>query len=295
MEWLQTNLAGFGTKAAELFSTIGGETISLLVILVMVFCYSKEAGKRSGFTIMTASIWFPMIKNVALRVRPYMAHQETIQALKLPEADADPMDIIQQGYSFPSGHSAMAAAMYVSIAREVKKRWMWVLAVVLPLFIGISRFIVGVHYPTDVLAGWVGGLLAVAFSAFLEKKVPNENIRHLILLCITLPGIFWCSSRDYYTALGVLAGMTVAFPYEKKYVNFRDTRNIWVMIVRVAGALILYLALNTLLKLPFSAEWLNGGTMGANLVRAARYAVILFLLVGIYPKSFVLMDKLEKK
>ena len=77
--------------------------------------------------------------------------------------------------------------------------------------------------------------------------------------------------------------------------NFRDTRNIWAMIVRVAGAFAVYYALNTLLKLPFSKEFLAGGSMKALGVRAARYAVIIFMIVGIYPKIFPLFEKIGKK
>ena len=56
-----------------------------------------------------------------------------------------------------------------------------------------------------------------------------------------------------------------------------------------------YYALNTLLKLPFSKEWLDSGELSANLVRTARYAVILFILLAIYPKAFPLFEKAGRK
>ena len=295
IEWLQKTIGSAGQAIAKALSFIGGETIMLLVLLVVLFCYNKEAGKRCGFTIVTASMWFPMIKNIVLRIRPYMAHPERIEALTVVEADADPMDVLQQGYSFPSGHSANAAAMYGSIAREIRKKWMWWLAVIIPLLIGLSRFAVGVHYPTDVLAGWLVGLAAIGFSALLEKKVQKEWIRSAILLAVTIPGIFWCTSRDYFTSLGLLIGMVTVFPYEKKYVNFQDTKNIWAMILRVLGAFAVYAVMNTVLKLPFDKEWLNSGTMGANLIRSARYAVMLFVLIGVYPRVFPVFEKIGRK
>ena len=295
IEWLQKNVGSFGQMIAKAWSFIGGETITLLVLLVVLFCYKKEAGKRCGFTMVAASMWFPMIKNIVMRVRPYMAHPERIEALAVVEADADPMDILQQGYSFPSGHSATAVSMYGSIAREIRKKWMWLLAVIIPLLIGLSRFAVGVHYPTDVLAGWLVGLAAVAFSALLEKKVKKEWVRSLILLAVSAPGIFWCTSRDYFTALGLLIGMVTVFPYEKKYVRFEDTRNVWAMILRVLGAFTVYAVLNMALKLPFDKEWLNSGTLGANLVRTTRYAILLFVLIGVYPRVFPVFEKIGRK
>ena len=295
IEWLQQNMGTAGTAAAKAASTIGGETISLLLLIVMLFCYKKEAGKRIARTVLTASMCYPMIKNIILRVRPYMAHQDSIKVLQVVEADADPMDIIQQGYSFPSGHSSTSVSLYDSIARELRKRWMWTLAVVMPLLIGFSRIAVGVHYPTDVLAGWAVGFAAIGFNILLEKYVKKEWQQYAILLALTVPGIFWCHSRDYYSTLGLLIAAATAFPYEAKYVQFRDTRNVWAMILRTLGAFAIYFILNTVLKMPFSKEWLDSGILAANLVRTARYAVIMFIVIAVYPRVFPLFEKIGKK
>ena len=67
------------------------------------------------------------------------------------------------------------------------------------------------------------------------------------------------------------------------------------MILRVLGAFAIYYVLNTLLKLPFSREFLSGGTMGSFLVRAARYSLIIFTIIGIYPMVFPLFEKIGKK
>ena len=262
--WLQQTMGSVGTAAAKAASFIGGETMSLLLLIIMLFCYKKESGKRIAKTVLTASVWFPMIKNVVLRVRPYMAHEDKIKVLEIVEADADPMDIIQQGYSFPSGHGATAVSLFGSIGRELRKRWMWTLAVVLPLLIGFSRIAVGVHYPTDVLAGWAVGLGAIGFNILLEKMVKREWLHYVILLAITLPGIFWCQSRDFFTALGLLIAAAAAFPYEEKHIRFSDTRNYWAMV------------------------------LAANLVRTARYAIILFVVIGVYPRVFPLFEKVGK-
>ena len=293
IEWIQNTMGSVGEAISKVVTFLGSETCLLIILLVMLFCYKKEAGKRCGFTILAASMWFPMIKNIALRVRPYIAHPDRVKVLSIVEPDADPMDIVQQGFSFPSGHSATSVACYASIARELKKRWIWIVAVVIALLIGVSRFIVGVHYPTDVLVGWTVGILAILFSVLMEKVVKQEWLRYVILLAISLPGIFWCSSRDYYTGLGLLIGMTAAVAYEKKYVNFQDTRNPIAMILRVAGAFAIYLVLNEVMKMPFSKEWLDSGELAPNLVRTARYAIILFIAVGIYPKVFPVFEKIK--
>jgi YegS/Rv2252/BmrU family lipid kinase len=68
--------------------------------------------------------------------------------------------------SFPSGHSAMAAVVYLTLgellARWLARRWLrayllgWAMG--LTVLVGVSRVFLGVHYPTDVLAGWAVGL-----------------------------------------------------------------------------------------------------------------------------------------
>ena len=294
IEGLQNTLGAFGGTLAKILSTIGGETFSMVVLLFVLFCWSKERGKRASLTMLTASLWFPMIKNVVLRIRPYMEHQ-TITALQLPERDAGAMDIVQQGYSFPSGHSAMSASMYVSIALEVKKRWMWFLAIAICILIGFSRFLAGVHYPTDVLAGWAVGILAIGFCVLLQKYVQKEWVRNVIVLSIGLTGLFWCRSRDYYSALGIMIGYTIAAPIEEKYIGFTDTRKPLSAVLRIAGVMLIYFILNTLMKMPFSNEFLDSGTFGANMIRTARYAIIMVISLGIYPRAFPLYDRIGKK
>ena len=295
IEWLQQSMGSIGKTASSIFSFVGGVEFSLFLLIAILFCYKKESGVRLTRTLLTASMWFPMVKNVVLRIRPYMDHPERIKVLQVVEPDADPMDIVQQGYSFPSGHGAMAVSMYGGIGMEVRKRWMWALAIIIPILIGASRITMGVHYPTDVLAGWVIGLAAIGFNLLLEKILKKEWQRYAVLLALTLPGIFWCNSRDYYTAMGALVAAAIAIPYEAKYVKFQDTRNVWAMILRGVGAIAIYFVLNTLLKMPFSKEWLDSGKLAPNLVRSARYAIILFTVLGVYPRLFPLFEKIGKK
>jgi len=294
MESIQANMGKAGEIASKVFTTIGGETVLLALLIVIIFCYSKEAGKRCALKLLLACMWFPMIKNIVLRLRPYMEHS-SIRALEVPEEDAELMDVVQQGYSLPSGHSAMSLAMFGSLSMEVKKKWLWIVGCLMVLLIGVSRFCVGVHYPTDVLAGWGVGLVAILFAELLEKKVQKEWVKHAILLAVTVPGIFWCTSRDYFSALGCVIAYVIAIPFERKFINFKDTRNVWAMILRAVGAMAIYLGLNWVLKKPFSTEFLNNGTLGANLIRTARYAVILFVILGVYPKIFPLFEKVGMK
>ncbi|HAG70383.1 MAG TPA: hypothetical protein DCL38_10505, partial [Lachnospiraceae bacterium] len=101
--------------------------------------------------------------------------------------------------------------------------------------------------------------------------------------------------NDYFTSFGCLIGAIAAINFERRYVNYKETRRLPVMILRVLGAAVVYFVVNTLLKLPFDKEFLAGATLGALLIRAARYAVIMFLVMGVYPMLFPLYERIGKK
>ena len=101
-----------------------------------------------------------------------------------------------------------------------------------------------------------------------------------------LPGWFYCKTNDYYTSYGMMVGFFAGDVFESRFVNFRNTKCWWRVILRVLGGGALYFGLNALLKMPFSSAFLSSGTTLAYLVRSLRYAVILFLLVAVYPLLF---------
>ena len=295
IEWIQKALGSLNSTVGTVLSFIGGEIGLLLVLLIVLFCWKKESGKRLALIVAAVNTWLPMIKAAVTRPRPYMEYPDRVQGVADFGNSASMDDVAAQGYSFPSTHSASTTALFIPLAQEVKKKWMWIAAVVISFLVGVSRAVNGMHYPTDILAGWALGLAGAGVCLLLEKKVKNGWIRHLILLLSALPGLFFVRTEDYFTSLGLLIGLIAAIHFEERFVNFKDTRNIWAMILRVAGAFAIYYALNTLLKLPFGKAFLSGGTLGAFLVRTARYGLIIFAIVGVYPKAFPLFEKIGRK
>ena len=295
IEWTQKSLGSLNDAIGKVLSFIGGEIGMMLALLIILFCWKKEVGKRLALIITAVNTWLPMIKAVVMRPRPYMDYPDRVKGVADVGNKAPLDDIAAHGYSFPSIHSASTMALFIPLAAEVKKKWMWIAAAVITFLVGISRAVAGMHYPTDIMAGWVLGLAGAGICLLLEKKVKNEWIRHLILLVSALPGLFFVRTEDYFTSLGLLIGLIAAIHYEERFVNYRDTRNILAMILRVAGAFAIYYVMNTLLKLPFSKDYLSGGTLGAFLIRAARYGMIIFTIFGIYPKAFPLFEKIGVK
>ena len=137
-------------------------------------------------------------------------------------------------------------------------------------------------------------LLALGFGALLEKYVKKEGTRFLILALVTVPGVFWCNSRDYFSGLGSLIGLMIALPFEGHFVKFEDTRNWKYMILRVLGAGILFFLIDKGLKMPFTPEFLNSGTAMSFLVRTIRYIVLVFVIMALYPMCFRLFHRKEK-
>lgn len=297
IEWLQKyvsnvqNTEGF----AKFFDFFGAETGLLMVVLIVMFCWKKTAGQRLALIVVCVNMWLPMIKSVVLRPRPYMEHPDKVRALALSDEGAEAMDVAAQGYSFPSMHSASVPALYFALANEVKKKWLWILAGIMTVVVGFSRVVAGMHYPTDVLAGWALGFAVIGIFALLDRYIKKEWAIHLILLISAIPGLFYVRTTDYFTALGCLIGAIAAIWFERKYVNYEDTRRFPAMLLRVIGAILIYLVVNTLLKLPFDKEFLAGTSIAAFLIRTARYAIIMFLILGVYPMMFPLFERVGKK
>ena len=294
MEWLQTTIGsdGFGCWLLSNLSAFGEQ---FLLVAIMGFLYwglNKEFGKYVGLNVLMVNVWNPMIKNVVMRLRPYFVPGYNVKLLRLIDENADAMDIAAQGYSFPSGHSANAVVAYGSLAvHEKKRKLLWALAVVLPLLVGFSRVFVGAHFPTDVLCGWLLGVIVVALVPWLRRMVKNRWLFYAILLIASVPGFFYCTSNDYFSSFGMLLGFILAEPFEEKYVKFENTSNIFRCILRTLGGGALYFGLNTVLKMPFPKELLDAGNIVSHLIRMLRYAMVIFAVIGVYPMVFRLTGR----
>jgi undecaprenyl-diphosphatase len=103
-----------------------------------------------GLTSLVGVAIYKLLKSRFVRERPYVNHNEIICAMP-------PLD----RYSFPSGHTLHAISFSV-IASTYYPPLVWVL-MPFAILVALSRMILGLHYPTDVLVGAViGGLLALA-------------------------------------------------------------------------------------------------------------------------------------
>lgn len=289
IEWLQETLGNIGASLFSFLTFFGESGVIVGIIAVFYLGFDKELGKAVGINAACAAAWNPLIKNIALRRRPYFDHPG-IKCLK-PVSQGDIYDISAQGYSFPSGHSMSSAAAYGSLGAhmgetEGKGSGAWLVGLILPLLIAASRVVLGIHYPTDVIFGLLAGW-GIAFGvSFLGRKIKSEGLFHLILILVTLPGVFYCHTEDYYSALGVMIGFFLAIHFDEKYVNFAPTKSPGKLILRLVLAGVIFFGLNTLLKMPFDEAFLHEDNSLAFLIRTIRYAIDIFVVMGIYPMAF---------
>ena len=148
--WIQNNLrCAFLTPVMRGITTLGngGMFWIALTVLLLIFRRTRRIGVCCAASmLLTLLVVNLCIKPLAARTRPY----ELIQGLEI--LVARPHD-----FSFPSGHSANSLTCAWAIFRLAPKKY-GVPALVLAVLIALSRLYVGVHYPTDVLAGAAIGI-----------------------------------------------------------------------------------------------------------------------------------------
>src|SRR5260221_5711801 len=158
--------------------TFLGNAQTLVVLTAVAALVALLAGRLRDavllvLAVVAGALFFEVVKLVVQRPRP-------------PLEDAR---IVQGGFSFPSGHSTLAATVYGTVAylliRGIRQdRWKVLVgsgAVLVVLAIGVSRIYLGVHYPSDVLAGWAAGALWVVLVLLAEQVWAPRRLRPLSL------------------------------------------------------------------------------------------------------------------
>ena len=267
----------------NLLSLFGEEILSIGIIGLIYWGINKEKAKNIGLIVIFASTGNAMIKNIFKRLRPYQVIEE-ISLLRNVD-----------GFSFPSGHSCTSSSLYCSLALNFPKRALKIIAVILPLLVALSRNYLGAHWPSDVLVGLSFGYILALTNDYLLKKYPNKKIViSIIYLIISLIGILYCSTNDYYSSLGLLAGFIAASYFEEKKVNFANTDKWYLVLIRTVVGLICFVLLNSCIKSLFSLISINS-TLFSNLMRSVRYFIDIFVMMALYPMAFRYEDKLFKK
>ena len=282
---LMVMLQSWFAHYVPIFSIIthfGGELLVILLIVLLYFGYDKKLGKSIAIMLSMCFIFNSMIKNVFIRRRPYFDHS-SVKCFEEASPLGPANDLLAQGYSFPSAHATMSFIVFGTIALNTKKKIISVIAVIGIILVGLSRVVLGVHYPTDVLVGWALGFIILIAGSYIASKIENIKLVYLVLLIIALLGLLFCNSSDYYVGLGLLIGFMAGFIFEEKYVNFENTEKPLKIILRIIGAVIVFGVVYVIFKVivPSSAP-----AYLVNLSKLICFALGVFLTFGVYPLVF---------
>ena len=161
LDFIQANLRSGILDAFMVFITSLGDRGNIWIgctVLLLLIPRTRKAGLAMGIALVLEIICCNVVlKPLVARVRPCDVNTDIRLLIERP------LD-----YSFPSGHTASSFAAASSLYFGRKK--LWIPAMILAGLIGFSRLYLYVHYPTDVLAGaligmmigWLGSVLANA-------------------------------------------------------------------------------------------------------------------------------------
>ena len=156
MAEIMRDLSGFG-------STVGLTLLTVGSCAYLALTRRRRTALVVGLSILAASLAVQLLKGGFTRLRP----------------DSKLAHFVETGFSFPSGHASMSAVVFLTLGALVarthgraRERWFIMgLAILMALLVGASRVALGVHWLSDVLAGWIFGAAWAAFSLALARRV----------------------------------------------------------------------------------------------------------------------------
>jgi hypothetical protein len=254
----------------EAVTFLGTIEFYIIFIPALYWCVDQALGLRALFLLILTDAPSSYLKQLFHQPRPYW-----IGGVKALAEETT--------YGISSSHASNTLAVWGLIASRMKKSWMWVFTVLLLFLIGLSRLYLGVHFPQDVLGGWLLGLVMLLaflkyesrFLAWWAQKTTNTQIflgflfsAALILiglLVVSLIAAFpdppdWAGyateARDishYLTLGGFLLGAVTGVVLMQKYARFKVggplQMKVGRYVVGMIGLFAIYLGLDVLFAL----------------------------------------------
>jgi membrane-associated phospholipid phosphatase len=155
--WLQS-LGSWTVKPMEFLSFLGAEEFFLMVAPAVIWCSNASLGLRMCLFLMVGASVNHAFKVIFHGPRPYWADTRVLGLS------------VETSFGIPSGHASNAVVVWGTLAAYLRNRLAWVMAGILIFLIGLSRLALGMHYPHDVLAGWLLG--AILLWVFLKVSQP---------------------------------------------------------------------------------------------------------------------------
>ncbi len=150
------------------------------ILIPIFFGYYWKSGLRFFYLIMISGLVNYAMKQVFHEPRPF--HLDPSIGL-----------IYVSGYGFPSGAAQTAILLSGVLLNHLRNKWGWIIAINYVFWVSLSRIYLGVHFPTDVLGGWIIGVLLWTAYTYLEPPLERSLSRRkpasLLFISIFIPVI----------------------------------------------------------------------------------------------------------
>lgn len=158
-------------EAARDITALGGAAVLGLLTTIVVGYLAMDGKRRMALFVagFVAGGWIlsALLKDLFQRPRPELV----------------PHAVYAASSSFPSGHSMMSAVTYLVLGallarsqqRVILKAYFILVAVLLTTMVGVTRVYLGVHWPSDVVAGWTAGSVWALLSWLVAKRLQSDR------------------------------------------------------------------------------------------------------------------------
>jgi len=266
--------------------TFLGEADFYQLLLPLIFwCVDYRLGVRLAILVLFSSYINIGLKDLFQQPRPF----DINPSVQLSDVE---------GYGLPSAHAQTSTLFWAGIAIRVHKMWFSVAAIGLIVVIGFSRIYLGVHFPTDVLAGWlIGGALLcldVVLEPGISRRLAQLSLRFQVLLALVVPLLLLLVHPVDHTAYftGILTGMALGLALAHRYIPWGVRGPWWQRAFRfLIGSAVIFafqLGLNEVLPsedgtaFHLGLRFLGAGIIGVWVTLGAPW---LFRILRLVPKA----------
>jgi membrane-associated phospholipid phosphatase len=260
----------------EALTFLGNEMFFLLLIPSVYWCLDRRTGARLTILFLFSAYLNTVVKWLADQPRPFDLALDRIQHLF-----AYPIEEARERYEaigggFPSGHTQNSIVIWGYLASRFKRTWLWVVAGLLVILVPLSRIYLAVHFPQDILGGYVLGVGLLLLYLWLEPKaearLAKAGLAWQLGITLAIPALTMILVPDEasVTAGATLMGMGVGFALERRWIGFESTGVWWKRLLRYVLGIAILFGLYAGLKAAFSSlepallfRFIRYGLMGA--------------------------------
>ena len=277
------------------FFTICTEVPVITVLTAMLYwCINKKAGQRILFALAGSLNINVAVKNIVKMPRPIGT--KGLISLRTQTAT---------GYSFPSGHTQTATTFWTSMITQFKNIWIYIIGILMILGAGISRLYLAVHWPMDVIVGWILGIILSILFIKLFDYIDNSKNYYILVIIMLIFGVctYFVGGEDFYKLFGLYSGFALGYMVEDTYISFstenKQRKNIFSkitskiegtkgkilrFIIGIISLLIVYLIFKNI----ENTFMIGKNEEIINIFKYLKYTIIVFWGVAIAPALFKL-------